>query len=240
MAFTEIFERQEYKYVMTKKQKEKMLKAMREHDMEIDSYGRTTIRNIYFDTDNYRLIRRSIESPLYKEKLRVRSYALASDDSTVFVELKKKYDHIVYKRRIPLTTKKAEDWLSGKTGKPADTQIAREIDYFLNFYKSLKPSLFLSYEREAYFHKNDSDLRITFDENILSRQTDMSLKVDAYGDYILSPEFTLMEIKCSGAMPKWLSKALSKAGLYKTSFSKYGNAYTNSIYPQLRKEIKYA
>ena len=240
MAFTEIFERQEYKYIMTKKQKQQMLKYMSKHNMEIDSYGRTTIRNIYFDTDNYRLIRRSIESPVYKEKLRVRSYQLANDDSTVFVELKKKYDHIVYKRRIPLSEKQAHDWLSGKTSRPADTQIAREIDYFLNFYKNLKPSLFLSYEREAYFHKNDDDLRITFDENILSRQTDMSLKVEAYGDYILPPELTLMEIKCSGAIPKWLTQALSKTELYKTSFSKYGNAYINSIYPQLRKEIKYA
>lgn len=240
MAFTEIFERQEYKYIMTKKQKEQMLKYMSKHNMAIDSYGRTTIRNIYFDTDNYRLIRRSIESPVYKEKLRVRSYRLANDDSTVFVELKKKYDHIVYKRRIPLSEKQAQDWLSGKINRPADTQIAREIDYFLKFYNNLKPSLFLSYEREAYFHKNDGDLRITFDENILSRQTDMSLKVDAYGDYILPPELTLMEIKCTGAMPKWLTQALSNTELYKTSFSKYGNAYINSIYPQLRKEIKYA
>ena len=135
MAFTEIFERQEYKYIMNKNQKARILEAMEKHGMQIDSYGRTTIRNIYFDTPDYRLIRRSIESPVYKEKLRVRSYELASNDSTVFVELKKKYDHIVYKRRIPLETNKAEDWLFGKTGRPANTQIAKEIDYFISFYK---------------------------------------------------------------------------------------------------------
>lgn len=240
MAFTEIFERQEYKYIMNKRQKEKLLKAMKEHNMFLDSYGRTTIRNIYFDTPDYRLIRRSIESPVYKEKLRVRSYELAHGDSTVFVELKKKYDHIVYKRRIPLKTNQAEDWLSGKTGRPVNTQIAKEIDYFLQFYKTLKPAIFLSYEREAYFRKTDSDLRITFDENILSRQTDMSLKADVSGEYVFPPELTLMEIKCSGAMPKWLSKALCKNGLFKTSFSKYGNAYINSIYPNLRKDAYYA
>ena len=240
MAFTEIFERQEYKYIMTKKQKANILKAMSEHNMSIDAYGRTTIRNIYFDTENYRLIRRSIESPVYKEKLRVRSYSLACDDSTVFVELKKKYDHIVYKRRIPLTTKRAEDWLSGKTGRPVNTQIAKEIDYFLDFYKTLRPALFLSYEREAYYRKNDSDLRITFDENILSRQTDMSLKINASGEYVLPEGLTLMEIKCGGAIPKWLAKALSKNNLYKTSFSKYGNAYKNSIYPELKEEKHYA
>lgn len=240
MAFTEIFERQEYKYIMTKKQKAEVLKEMKEHDVFIDSYGRTTIRNIYYDTDNYRLIRRSIESPVYKEKLRVRSYELSHDDSTVFVELKKKYDHIVYKRRIPLKTTDAERWLAGEAKRPVNSQIAREVDYFLEFYKGLKPVLFLSYEREAYFHKKGGDLRITFDENILSRQTDVSLKAEASGEYVLMPGLTLMEIKCSDAMPKWLSHILSKNNLYKTSFSKYGNAYTNSIFPKLKEEIHYA
>lgn len=240
MAFTEIFERQEYKYIMTKKQKEKIMGAMKEHNMAIDAYGRTVIRNVYFDTENYRLIRRSIESPVYKEKLRVRSYELAKSDSTVFVELKKKYNRIVYKRRIPLETDRAEAWLSGKTQRPVDTQIAKEIDYFLSFYKTLRPVLFLSYEREAFFCKNGGELRITFDENILSRQNGLSLKEDAYGEYVLPPELTLMEIKCGGAIPKWLAKALSKNNLFKTSFSKYGNAYTNSIYPKLKEEIHYA
>lgn len=240
MAFTEIFERQEYKYIMTKKQKQKILTAMENHGMAIDSYGRTTIRNVYYDTDSYRLIRRSIESPVYKEKLRMRSYELSSGDSTVFVELKKKYDHIVYKRRIPLKTDEAQMWLAGEIKRPADSQIAKEIDYFLSFYKTLKPSLFLSYEREAYFHKKDNDLRITFDENILSRQYDMSLKCEAAGDYVLPLELTLMEIKCGAAIPKWLAKTLSENNLYKTSFSKYGTAYANSIYPKLKEELNYA
>ena len=239
MGYNEIFERLEYKYIMTKKQKKKMLEAMTEHNMAIDSYGRTTIRNIYFDTDNYRLIRRSLESPVYKEKLRVRSYELSHDDSTVFVELKKKYDHIVYKRRIPLTESQASNWLSGGK-RPADTQIAKEIDYFLSFYKTLRPTLFLSYEREAFYRKDGGDLRITFDENILYRQNDLSLKTDAAGEPVLPGELTLMEIKCSGAMPKWLTRALSKNGLYKTSFSKYGTAYTNFILPKLKEETKYA
>ncbi|MBR4911002.1 MAG: polyphosphate polymerase domain-containing protein [Clostridia bacterium] len=240
MAFTSVFERQEYKYIMTKKQKAKMLEAMKAHGMEIDQYGRTTIRNVYFDTENYRLIRRSIESPVYKEKLRMRSYELAHDESTVFVELKKKFDHVVYKRRIPLKTKDAEAWLCGAAECPADTQISREIDYFLKFYKSLRPVIFLSYEREAYFSKEAGDLRITFDENILSRQSDISLKCEAAGENVLLPELTLMEIKCGAAMPKWLAKALSKNGLYKTSFSKYGSAYKNMILPELRKDTNYA
>ena len=101
MAFQTVFKRYELKYMLTLEQKEKILEAMSPH-MQLDRYGRTTIRNIYFDTDSYRLIRRSIEKPAYKEKIRMRSYAQATADSTVFVELKKKYEKVVYKRRLPL------------------------------------------------------------------------------------------------------------------------------------------
>ncbi len=101
MAFQIVFKRYELKYMLTLEQKEKVLEAMLPY-MQLDKYGRTTIRNIYFDTASYRLIRRSIEKPAYKEKLRIRSYSQATADSTVFVELKKKYEKVVYKRRLPL------------------------------------------------------------------------------------------------------------------------------------------
>lgn len=101
MAFQTVFKRYELKYMLTLEQKAKVLAAMEPY-MELDKYGRTTIRNIYYDTDTYLLIRRSIEKTAYKEKLRIRSYSRADKDSTVFVELKKKYQSVVYKRRISL------------------------------------------------------------------------------------------------------------------------------------------
>ena len=91
MAPQTVFKRYELKYMLTLEQKERMETAMSPY-MELDKYGRTTIRNIYLDTDSYRLIRRSIEKPAYKEKLRIRSYSRATADTTVFVELKKKYE----------------------------------------------------------------------------------------------------------------------------------------------------
>ena len=133
MAFQTVFKRYELKYILTPEQKDRILAAMSEH-MELDKYGKTTIRNIYFDTENYRLIRRSIEKPAYKEKLRIRSYAKASPDSTVFVELKKKYQSVVYKRRLPLPESDAMAWVCREIPVPLDTQISREIDYFIDFY----------------------------------------------------------------------------------------------------------
>ena len=232
MAFVTVFKRYELKYMLTLEQKERILKAMSPY-MELDKYGRTTIRNIYFDTDSYRLIRRSIEKPAYKEKLRIRSYSQATADSTVFVELKKKYDKVVYKRRLPLCERDAMAWVCGEAPCPVNTQISREIDYFSDFYGGLKPSVFLSYEREAYYDKGGGDFRVTFDDNILARQTDVSLCSDLYGEPILPEGKVLMELKCSGGIPLWMAHVLSRERIYKTSFSKYGTAYSTLIFPEI-------
>ncbi len=232
MALQTIFKRYEIKFMLTLEQKELMLKAMEPY-MSLDKYGRTTIRNLYFDTDDFLLIRRSIEKPTYKEKLRVRSYEKATDESAVFVELKKKFKHVVYKRRIVMPHNEALDWLTGNRESEKSTQISQEIDYFLEFYKSLHPTVFLSYEREAYYSKDKSDFRVTFDDNILCREMGLSLTEEPFGTPILEEGKVLMELKCSGAIPMWMTQALSANGIYKTSFSKYGTAYRKLIFPRL-------
>lgn len=232
MAVQTVFKRYELKYLLTLAQKEKVLGAMAPY-MKLDQYGRTTIRNLYYDTDTYLLIRRSIEKPTYKEKLRIRSYSRADDDSAVFVELKKKYESVVYKRRISLPNKDAVAWLSGEKGCDEHTQIAKEIDYFMQLYGTLHPTVFLSYEREAYYCKDGTDFRVTFDDTILCRQEDLSLTAQVNGTRILPEGMTLMEIKCSGGIPLWMTQFLSKEKIYKTSFSKYAVAYSTLIFPQL-------
>lgn len=239
MAYQTVFKRYELKYIITKAQKKKILCAMEPY-MSLDQYGRTTIRNIYFDTDNYRLIRRSIEKPEYKEKLRIRSYSEAKPDSTVFVELKKKFSHIVYKRRMPLSEREATDWLCGVKHCLVSTQISNEIDYFVKFYDNLRPAVFLSYEREAYYTKEKSDFRVTFDDTILCRTENLSFESETYGTPLLDEDKVLMEIKCSGGIPLWMTRILSAERIYKTSFSKYGTAYISMIYPKLKGEANHA
>ena len=245
MAFQTVFKRHEIKYMLTLEQKEKILDAMQDY-MSLDKYGRSSIRNIYFDTDSYRLIRRSIDKPAYKEKLRIRSYGKATSDSRVFVELKKKYDKVVYKRRLDLPCDAAFDWITGKTPRPIDTQISREIEYFLKYYGTLRPAAFLSYEREAYYEKSGGSFRVTFDDNIRFRTNELSLISDVYGESLLDEGKVLMELKCSGGIPLWLVKVLSEEKIYKTSFSKYGTGYTHFILPTLHnntfdtQEKKYA
>ena len=218
------FKRYELKYLITQKQKSILLNAMAAY-MQEDAFGRSTICNVYYDTPDSLLIRRSLEKPVYKEKLRVRSYGTATPEKEVFVELKKKYKGVVYKRRVSVKQSRAEAYLNHHVSLPVQNQITEELDYFLAFYKELKPAVFLSYEREAFYGRDDEDLRITFDENILWRDEDISLCSRPYGTPILDKDMVLMEIKVANAMPLWLSGLLSEEGIYKTSFSKYGQAY---------------
>ena len=233
MAYQAVFKRYELKYLLDKEQKTRVVEAIQKN-MELDKYGKTTIRNIYFDTDDYRLIRRSIEKPLYKEKLRVRSYSNKNENGIVFVELKKKYKKVVYKRRISMSEKEAMKWLNGEVELENPSQIEKEITYCLSYYKGLRPTLYLAYDREAYFSKDESDFRVTFDENVLCREQDFSLNSATKGSPILGKNQVLMEIKCSGGIPLWITEILSREKLYKTSFSKYGTAYRTIIYPRLK------
>ncbi len=218
-----VFKRYELKYLLTKKQAEQ-IKARMAQEMVADVHGRNTIFSLYYDTPDFLLARRSIEKPIYKEKLRLRSYGVAENDTEVFVEIKKKYKGVVYKRRISMTKKEADRYLL-QGEKIQDNQISREIDFLIKRYKNLAPGIMLSYEREAYYAKDNHEFRVTFDENILWRREDMDLGKGAFGEEILPEEMTLMEVKTADAIPLWFAKILSDLKIYKTSFSKYGNAY---------------
>lgn len=226
MAYQTIFERYEMKYLLTPAQKEAILRGMQPY-MQLDQYGRSTIRNLYFDTDTFRLVRRSLEKPAYKEKLRVRSYQPAQGQTPVFVELKKKYRSIVYKRRLVLPWEPV--FQSFQTGEPlpVHSQIAREIEYFRQYYAPLSPKVYLSYEREAYYALDGSDFRVTFDEAIRYRTQQLTLEGENQGQLLLPPGHTLMELKTSGGIPLWMCRLMTQQGVYRTSFSKYGTAYRN-------------
>lgn len=233
-----IFQRYESKYLMTLSQQQTVLAAMRPY-MEPDVYSHSSIRNLYLDTPDFRLIRRSLERPVYKEKLRIRSYGRAENTDMVFVELKKKYRSVVYKRRISLPQDQALACFS-KTRSWPDSQIGTELAYAADFYQTLRPAVFLSYERDAFHGTEDEDLRVTFDTEIRYRQDGLSLDSDTWGIPILPPGLVLMELKVSGGLPLWMAHVLSCQGIFKTSFSKYGAAYQNILLAGRRGDRKYA
>lgn len=221
------FQRYEKKYILSASQYRELNVLLREHTVP-DEHGSYSISNIYYDTDDFRLIRESIEKPLYKEKLRMRCYGKASEDTKVFVELKMKFDGIVYKRRAALSYADAKKLIA--TGECTDTscQIQREICRFLQKYE-LSEKVFLYSERKALSGTDGSGIRITFDSNLRFREEELRLDNGSWGTALLSPGQTLMEIKIPGAFPMWLSRYLSELGIFPASFSKYGSCYKNFI-----------
>ena len=229
---TKTFKRYEKKFQLSASQFEQLLPILLK-EMVPDSFTSQndiySIYNIYYDTKNYDIIRHSLSKPYYKEKLRLRSYAIpSSPDDMVFLELKKKIGGIVNKRRATMTLGEANRFLSNReypqTINTLNQLVLAEIEVFLDHH-SIEPKAYISYERSAYFGKNDPEFRVTFDHNIKTRQNDLALENGDFGNPLLPEGSYLMEIKILGAIPLWLTQTLSELKIYASSFSKYGNTY---------------
>lgn len=227
------FDRIEKKYLIDSAQKKEIMKVVREN-MKKDEYFKSGVLNVYFDTDNYDLIIKSIENPDFKEKLRARSY---EGYDKVFLEIKTKIKakeyRVGYKRRFLITHKDFQKLIASEksavelaeqvieTGD--DIQIAREVDYLISHF-DLKPKILVYYDRESYLGENG--LRITFDENLKYRDQDLSfVKKASDKKYFEDDKNIIMEVKAHGVMPLWLVKVLSKEKAFPARFSKIGKIY---------------
>ncbi|MDO5311376.1 MAG: polyphosphate polymerase domain-containing protein [Clostridia bacterium] len=242
----EVFNRYEHKYMLDYETFQVVREVMDEH-MELDSHNKDyepyTIANIYYDTADDYLIRKSLSKPVYKEKLRLRSYGVPKRTEKVFLEIKKKFDGIVNKRRTSLLLYEAYDFLDSGTppeSKPyMNAQVLKELTYFMKLY-DLEPKLYLAYDRIAYFERGNPDLRISFDMNIRSRRYDLQLEKGDFGEALLPGDTYLMEIKTSLAKPLWLTNMLTELNIKRRSFSKYGTEfkqYINTAPQEIRKVI---
>lgn len=226
MDYINTMQRVEMKYILTKSQLAELKTALKEH-MVVDQYGKTSIATIYYDTPDFRLIRNSIERPSFKEKIRLRSYGLSNENDKVFLEIKRKVNGLVYKRRMSMTEEEAEEFFAAQNNF-AEGQIAKEISYFRNYYQDLRPAIMVIYDRTAYQEINGT-LRLTIDENPRYRQEELNLHTSMDGQSLLDEGSAVLEIKVQEVMPLWLVSILSKEKIYKTSFSKVGEAYKKII-----------
>jgi hypothetical protein len=195
------------------------------------------VYNIYYDTNDDFLIRESLSKPYYKEKIRLRSYySPAKPDDIVFLEIKKKIGGVVAKRRVTMTLAEADEYLKTRkkpeTSKYITQQVFTELDVFLDNYY-VKPKQYISYQRRAFFGKDNKDFRLTFDRLITERRDNLTLSEPSYGSQIIGTDQRLMEVKISDSVPEWLINKLSELQIYKTSFSKYGRAYQTFIYNKI-------
>ena len=224
----DVFRRRELKFLLNETQCQAVQAALHRR-MEPDPYGLSTICNLYYDTPDYRLIRHSLDHPVYKEKLRLRCYGLAQPGADVFLELKKKYKGVVYKRRIKVTEQEAVSFMDRAGHLQKQNQISREILYFRDFYQTLQARVYLCYDREAWYDPVDKGFRMTLDRNIRYRTTDLSLSAPFGGRELLKPGQILLEVKAEGAVPLWLVELLTREHIHKQSFSKYGRAYEQML-----------
>ena len=230
MGKEQTFKRKEIKYLLSESQYRSLLPELVKY-AEVDNYGKTRINNIYFDTESFQLIRTSLDKPVYKEKLRLRTYGNTEDESAAFIEIKKKYKGVVYKRRVASTYDKAIQYLLGQRRLEDEekSQVTDEIDEFLRHYEGIKPAMVIGYDRIAMAGTINKEFRVTFDTNITWRVSNLDLKHGSYGVEIIHPNEYLMEIKIPDAFPLELSLKLSELEIYPTSFSKYGNGYIDFL-----------
>lgn len=223
MAYQNTFRRKEVKYLLTRGQYLAVREALAPYMTE-DKYGKHTICNIYFDNDNFDIIRTSLEKPVYKEKLRLRTYGTPKSGDAAFVEIKKKFKGTVYKRRAELRYDEAWNYLAHGVPPHERSQQLDEIDYMIT-HGGLKPKTVICYDRRALYANADSEFRVTFDSGVRSRTDRLDLRNGDSGERLECAPDYIMEIKVSGAMPLWITDILSGLGIYQGSFSKYGSIY---------------
>ena len=224
---SEFFRRVESKYIITQEQY-LILKEIMESKMIEDEHGKSTICNIYFDTNQFDLIRHSITKPVYKDKVRLRSYNIPNMNSKVYLEIKRKYAGVVSKRRIEMQLNEFYKYINNKNSFANGNQVKKELFYYFQFYNLIE-TMYVSYYRIAYYDKDNRDFRITFDSNIVARNYDLELEKGIYGNNILNKDNYIMEIKTLGTIPMWLVKILNDFRICPCGFSKYGKAYTQLI-----------
>ena len=226
------FKRFEKKFILTAEQYNKLLPILLDY-MNLDKHCKIgqnyNIYNIYYDTLNNDVIRHSISKPYYKEKLRLRSYNIPNSlDDKVFLELKKKINGIVNKRRVVMTLGEVYEFLENRKKPNFDdyenNQVIREIEYYLSKNK-VYPNVYIGYSRKALFGKDDKEFRVTFDNEITARRNDLYLTSGCFGYDILGENKYLMEVKFLGSIPLWFTKILSDLKIYNTHYSKYGTEY---------------
>ena len=238
------FKRYEKKFMLDRPRYDALLKRLGEF-MEFDKHcldGTYKICNIYFDTENNDVIRHSVSKPYYKEKLRLRCYGTPeNDNATVFLELKRKIDGIVSKRRVIMTYGEAKKYLRcGEIPDNANTltrQVFREIDWFMKN-NPVKPAAYISYDRIAMFAKDNPQFRLTFDTNILTRRSDLTLSAGSYGQQLLPPDTFLMEIKIADALPMNVARILSEEKAFSKGFSKIGTEFRHYLLDNMNREEK--
>lgn len=238
MLTREVFNRYELKYIFNAGIYKELFSALKPH-LRMDEFGDEegfySISNLYFDTFDNFFHQQNLKRDKFRQKLRLRVYGNITLQDEVFLEIKKKYNGIVNKRRTLMKLGDAYRFLELNKEdtdlsdfKSSNSQILKEIFFLKSFY-NLHPKTVLSYDRQALQGVKDPDLRVTFDRNIRSRGYDLKVENGSYGEPIVSHDTMLMEVKVSTSVPLWLVRILNEFPCRRQSFSKYSTYQQNCL-----------
>ncbi len=233
--------RKEYKYLV---HRDKM-DALREKLLpfvHLDNYVKKgngfdyKVRSVYFDTGKMDYYCEKDAGIKIRKKFRIRGYDDTSENSTVFLEVKRKDNEIVWKNRAPILfknirtlflTRDIENLVAKHDKFPKAAYDANVFLYYM-YSQYLVPVILIVYDREPFFSKFNSDLRITFDKNIRSKVTSSvdNLFTEHKETYALNDYFVL-EIKFNFGFPLWLEKIVKDFGLVRQAVSKYSICIDN-------------
>ena len=227
----ENFSRVETKYMLSADQIPEIEKVLMDHGLIKMDFGNTLIQSLYYDTPDHLLIRQSLERPGFKEKLRLRTYGEAYSGSSAYLEMKRKYKGIVYKRRTMMSLQAAMK-VPEKADMPDSAgQTGREILWMVKRYHPV-PAVVIRCNREQWIHSVNSEFRITIDRDICFRNWNLDLRANESHIPLTDASQRLMEIKAGNAIPRWLVKILWETGSQHVHYSKYGLAYQRILTDQ--------
>lgn len=228
----EVFKRYELKYLLHWDAyiafRERLLPYM-QYDTYGNADGKYNIISLYYESEEKDIYYETMNKLPFRQKLRLRVYDQADLSSPSFIEVKQKFKNVVNKRRTVIPLNEAYSILS----KPYDEQLIEQVEssnpqilkealHFKNLYE-LKPATIVSYDRQALSGvlENESDLRVTFDYNLMCRTDDLRLENGPEGMYFLDREMVILEVKVSNSVPFWLARLLSEFNFTQQGFSKF-------------------
>jgi len=221
----------------------KELKVLFKGDSYGDKTGKYKVISLYYDTTNLDFFWEKVDGEEIRSKLRLRTYVPNSPDKAknskknpLFLEIKKKKNCNVFKKRINIDIDFAEKFINNpffdtkfiNSLSENDKKALGEIAY-LKSKLALRPMLLVYYDRQAFVSKDNLNVRVTFDTNIRYREKDLSLRTRPSDKHILHPSLAVMEIKYSNYLPLAIVQILQKYKCESHPFSKYCNGINNLV-----------
>lgn len=227
---TRNFNRFELKYLLPIEHAGEFKKAIKSF-LHVDSFGEEgqyALTSLYYDTPDHRFYWEKIDGIKVRRKLRIRHYETRdaiTPETPVFVEIKKRIDRVIIKKRAKMPYKDAvnlcNEGIMPAKFDPKDKKTLEEVQSMFHTYP-LRPTLITSYFRHALIGTHyDLGLRVTFDTNIRFRDHDLDLTSKNRGKFIIPPNIALMEIKANGAIPYWLTEMIGAHNIRLIRVSKY-------------------